>query len=361
MAIFSRRCRVHFHAIFGDALIPVWVRSLLALSIVVITAPLMPPMPEVELFSMTSLFLAFEQAIWGLMFGLILHMLFNVFTMLGQTISLQMGLGMAMMNDPVNGLSVAILGRMFLIFSTLLFLALEGHLLVIDIVIQSFVIWPVGSGITALSLQGVVNIFGWMFASALALALPAIVSMLLANISFGVMNRAAPSLNVYALGFPMTMLLGLFSVLISVSGVPSRYTALVHDTIRFLNNFMLGAHERTVVSRQNRESLPQKVKKARQEGQIPRAKEFTTAVIFLAVAMFFYSQLNSIWESMSGVFRYNMTLTKADLENPKQLVEHLGQSLAVIIEMLLPLFTVIIIVTFGSSMVLGAGCSVPRT
>lgn len=80
---------------FGDALIPVWVRSLLALSIVVITAPLMPPMPEVELFSMTSLFLAFEQAIWGLVFGLILHMLFNVFTMLGQTISLQMGLGMA--------------------------------------------------------------------------------------------------------------------------------------------------------------------------------------------------------------------------------------------------------------------------
>ena len=79
-----------------------------------------------------------------------------------------------------------------------------------------------------------------MFASALALALPAIVSMLLANISFGVMNRAAPSLNVYALGFPMTMLLGLFSVLISVSGVPSRYTELVHDTIRFLNNFMLG-------------------------------------------------------------------------------------------------------------------------
>ncbi|WP_435248333.1 flagellar biosynthetic protein FliR [Vibrio sp. nBUS_14] len=225
---------------FGDALIPVWVRSLLALSIAVITAPLMPPMPEVELFSLTSLFLAFEQALWGLMFGLILHMLFNVFTMLGQIVSLQMGLGMAMMNDPVNGLSVAILGRIFLIFSTLLFLALEGHLLVIDIVIQSFVIWPVGSGLTALSLKGIVGIFGWMFASSLALALPAIVSMLLANISFGVMNRAAPSLNVYALGFPMTMLLGLFSVLISISGVPGRYTSLVHDTIRYLNNFMLG-------------------------------------------------------------------------------------------------------------------------
>lgn len=225
---------------FGDALIPVWVRSLLALSIVVITAPLMPPMPAVDLFSLTSLFLAFEQAIWGLFFGLILHLLFSVFTMLGQIVSLQMGLGMAMMNDPVNGLSVAILGRIFLLFCTLLFLSLEGHLLVIDVLIQSFVIWPVGAGLTAVSLQGVINVFGWMFVSALALALPAIVSMLLANISFGVMNRAAPSLNVYALGFPMTMLLGLFSVLLSISGVPDRYTELVHDTLRHLNSFMAG-------------------------------------------------------------------------------------------------------------------------
>lgn len=55
---------------FGDALIPVWVRALLALSIVVITAPLMPAMPAVDLFSMTSLFLAFEQAMWGVFFGL---------------------------------------------------------------------------------------------------------------------------------------------------------------------------------------------------------------------------------------------------------------------------------------------------
>jgi flagellar biosynthetic protein FliR len=225
---------------FGDALIPIWIRTLLALSIVIISAPLMPAMPAVELFSLTSLLLAFEQAIWGLFFGLILHMLFTIFTMLGQIVSLQMGLGMAMMNDPVNGMSVAILGRIFLLFSTLLFLALEGHLLIIDIVIQSFEVWPVGSGFSAISLDGIISVFGWMFASSLALALPAIVAMLLANISFGVMNRAAPSLNVYALGFPMTMLLGLIAVLISISGVPTRYTALVHDTLGFLSKYLLG-------------------------------------------------------------------------------------------------------------------------
>ncbi len=226
---------------FGDLLIPVWIRTLLALSITVVSAPLMPAMPAVDLFSMSSIFLAFEQAIWGLLFGLILHLLFTVFTMLGQIVSLQMGLGMAVMNDPVNGLSVPILGRMFLIFTTLLFLVLEGHLLVIDIIIQSFNAWPVGSGISIPSVNHIIGVFGWMFSAALALALPAIVSMLLANISFGVMNRAAPSLNVYALGFPMTMMLGLFSVLLSVSGVPGSYTSLVHQTLNFLTQFMWGA------------------------------------------------------------------------------------------------------------------------
>ena len=98
---------------------------------------------------------------------------------------------------------------------------------------------------------------------------------------------------------------------------------------------------------------PQKIKKARQEGQIPRAKEFTTAVLFLIVAIYFYSQLSSIWEHISGVFRYNMTLTRQDLDNPKQMLEQLGESLGIIIEMLLPMFVVIVIAACGSSLILG--------
>lgn len=226
---------------FGDSLIPVWVRSLFALAIVVVSAPLMPAMPKVDLISFSAIALALEQVLWGLFFGLILHFLFAVFTTLGQIVSMQMGLGMAIMNDPVNGLSVPILGRLFLIFCTLLFLSLEGHLIIIDVLVQSFVIWPVGSGLSTLSLTNLVHLMTWMFASSVALALPAIIAMLLANISFGVMNRAAPALNVYALGFPMTMLLGLFSILISISGVPDKYAELVNDTLRHLNQYLVGA------------------------------------------------------------------------------------------------------------------------
>ncbi len=98
---------------------------------------------------------------------------------------------------------------------------------------------------------------------------------------------------------------------------------------------------------------PQKIKKARQDGQIPRAKEFTTAVIFVAVIVYFYSQFTAIWENISGIFRYNMALTRADLANPWQLVEQMGHSLAMIVTMLTPMFVIIMLATVASSMVLG--------
>lgn len=101
------------------------------------------------------------------------------------------------------------------------------------------------------------------------------------------------------------------------------------------------------------EASPQKVRKARQEGQIPRAKEFTAAVIFLAVVLYFQAQFDTMWEQISGIFRYNMALTKADLENPLQMIEQVGNSLGIIVEMLLPLFAVIIIGASASSMILG--------
>ncbi|UXI03066.1 flagellar biosynthesis protein FlhB [Photobacterium sp. TY1-4] len=100
-------------------------------------------------------------------------------------------------------------------------------------------------------------------------------------------------------------------------------------------------------------ATPQKIRKARLEGQIPRAKEFTTAVIFLLVTVYFSFQLDTIWQHMQGVFRFNLELTRADLDNPWQGIEHLGNSLGMLIDLLFPLFAVILITTLGSSLVLG--------
>ncbi|WP_165312883.1 flagellar biosynthesis protein FlhB [Vibrio ziniensis] len=98
---------------------------------------------------------------------------------------------------------------------------------------------------------------------------------------------------------------------------------------------------------------PQKIKKARQQGQIPRAKEFTASVIFLAVAYYFASQLPSIWKTITGIFRYNMALTHLELENPLIMVEKLEHSLVILVELLVPMFVVIMITAVGGSMILG--------
>ncbi|MFB9134704.1 flagellar type III secretion system protein FlhB [Vibrio sp. AK197] len=101
------------------------------------------------------------------------------------------------------------------------------------------------------------------------------------------------------------------------------------------------------------QATPQKIRKARQEGQVPRAKDFTTAVIFLGVAVFFYSQFQLVWGNIKGVFQFNMALTKQELSQPNMMIEHLGNSLGIMMETLLPLFIVIVIVTIASTLVIG--------
>ncbi|MGR5079781.1 flagellar biosynthetic protein FliR [Photobacterium swingsii] len=220
--------------IFGGSQIPVQVRIALALIISVLAAPLMPAMPTVDPLSVEALILAGQQVIIGAMLALLLDLLFAIFTTMGQILSMQMGLGMAMMNDPINGVSIPALGKYYQLYALMLFLALDGHLVALDVMVQSFNIWPVGEMMSQMALDTIIMRFGWMMAAALLLSLPAVCAMLLVNGSFGMMNRAAPQLNVFALGFPMTMLLGLICLLITTSGIPENFTRLSSETLSLM-------------------------------------------------------------------------------------------------------------------------------
>ena len=87
----------------------------------------------------------------------------------------------------------------------------------------------------------ILKIFGWTISAALGLALPTIICMLLTNVAFGIMNRVSPSFNIFALGFPMTMLVGLFSMLLSASNIPSKYNDFVVQTLDWLTYYNQGA------------------------------------------------------------------------------------------------------------------------
>lgn len=211
---------------FGDPRITPLIRILFSLSIAVIIAPLMPDMPAVDPFSLSTIVLAVEQILFGVILGLSFNLLFSMMFLVGQLISMQMGLSMAVMNDPTNGGSAPLISQLMIIFATLLFLGLNGHLIALDIVIESFRTWPVGQSIFALDIEITVQLVGWMFAAGLMLAMPAIIAMLLVNFTFGAMNRSAPSLNVFSLGFPMGMLMGLFCLGLVLSAIPNRFLDL---------------------------------------------------------------------------------------------------------------------------------------
>ncbi|PSW03514.1 flagellar biosynthetic protein FliR [Photobacterium lipolyticum] len=222
--------------VFGGSTIPVQVRVGLAFCISLLAAPLMPPMPSVDPLSLDALILGAQQMIIGGIMGLMLELLFAVFTTMGQILSMQMGLGMAMSNDPINGVSIPTLGKYYQLYILLLFLALDGHLVALDVVVQSFKVWPVGEMPSQDALYSVVMRLGWLIAAAFLLALPAVCAMLLVNGAFGMMNRAAPQLNVFALGFPMTMLLGLMCLLITTSSIPENFTRLCSETLSMMAN-----------------------------------------------------------------------------------------------------------------------------
>ncbi len=198
--------------------IPARFRLLLALAITVIIVPVIPRYTGVDLFSFQAFILIMEQSLIGVALGFVSRLMLETFVIGSQIIAMQSGLGFASLIDPANGNSVPALGQLFLMLTTLLFLAMNGHLIMIRLVVESFTSFPIGSSHSLYEMfWQLVNWAKWIFAAALIMAIVAIASLLIVNIAFGVMTRAAPQINVFAVGFPLTMLAGLILVWMSLS------------------------------------------------------------------------------------------------------------------------------------------------
>ncbi|WP_263080856.1 flagellar biosynthetic protein FliR [Endozoicomonas sp. Mp262] len=227
-----------FMPLIGAAAVSPRVRLVLALAIAFLMAPLVPDVPAVEPFSAQALMITLHELAVGFSGALLLHIFMAIFTSAGQVVSTQMGLAMAEMVDPVNGISIPIIGQFYQLASFLLFLAINGHLVVIDLLLASFDFMPVG-GVTKLDdmLVELGKLGSWVFSGALLVSLPAVTAMLVVNLTFGVMNRAAPQLNLFSLGFPMAMLCGLLGLMLSFIGASSLFIELTDEVLQLLNMF----------------------------------------------------------------------------------------------------------------------------
>lgn len=204
--------------IFGANFVPARVRLIMAGAITLIVAPLVPP-PQIETFSAAAVIVTFHQVIIGFATAFALQLIFDALAMGGQLLSNTMGLGFAFNVDPLRGVSTPVLGQLYMILVTLTFLAINGHLVLIEILAQGFTTLPVGTvGLDGPMIWRLVEWGSQLFAGALAVALPGMAALLVVNLAFGVMSRAAPTLNLFAVGFPITLIAGL---VIMYVGLPS--------------------------------------------------------------------------------------------------------------------------------------------
>ena len=222
--------------IIGTQLVPQRVRLDLALAITLVFMPVLPPMPHVDALSLQSILLIAEQIIIGAMLGFSLQLFFHIFVFAGQLVSMQMGLGFASMMDPATGVSVPVLGQFLLMLVTLLFLAMNGHLVVFEVLAESFVTLPVGHTLEVGHYAILAGRLSWVIGAALLLVLPAISALLVINIAFGVMTRAAPQLNIFTIGFPLTLVMGLIIFWISTSDILLQYQNIATDALFMLRS-----------------------------------------------------------------------------------------------------------------------------
>ncbi len=212
--------------IIGTQLVPTRVRLYLALAITVVIVPTLPPMPEVDALNLRSLLLIGQEVLIGAMFGFMLQLFFHVYAVIGQILSIQMGIGFAAMVDPANGISVPVLGQLLTMLTTLLFLAMNGHLVVFEVIAESFVTLPVGSGMLVGHYWELVGKLSWVLGAGLLISLPVVTALLVVNLAFGVMTRAAPQLNIFSVGFPLTLTFGLVVVWIGMADTLNQYQNL---------------------------------------------------------------------------------------------------------------------------------------
>ncbi|HET7312724.1 flagellar biosynthetic protein FliR [Salinisphaera sp.] len=196
--------------VFGESMVPRRVKIGLAGLLAFVIAPNLGPIPDVPPVSFAGAWLIVQQVVIGLALGLVMRLAFGVVQSTGAFIGMQMGLGFASFYSPAIGANTVVLGRLLNTFAMLLFLAFNGHLVLIDILTRSFTLLPIGAG--------EFHADGWMlaartgaiiFTAGVSLALPLIATLLTINMAMGILNRASPQLSIFSIGFPMTLLAGL--------------------------------------------------------------------------------------------------------------------------------------------------------
>lgn len=225
--------------IFGEKVVPRSAKVIMAALLAMVVAPTLGPMPSVPLVSAGGFWILIQQVLIGAAMGFSMRMVFTIAQAAGEYAGLQMGLSFATFFDPGSGGNTMVLARLLNVIAMLVFLALDGHLMLIMTLAESFLALPIadaplaGGGWFLLASAG-----SQIFAGGLMLALPLITTLLTLNLAMGILNRVSPQFSIFSVGFPVTLLAGIGMLMLlmpyMVPFLEPRFTAGFEHILQFL-------------------------------------------------------------------------------------------------------------------------------
>lgn len=195
--------------------VPLRMKIALALSITVLLVPQVQSPPITDVLTAPGLMLLINNVLIGVVIGFAVRLVFAALELAGELIGLQMGLSFAGFFNPGTGQQQNAVASFMSLLALLMFIAIDGHLMLIHALAESFRLYPVSVGMDLpMGFDRLLRLGSDMFAIALTIALPFLAVMLLTNVVLGVLARVAPQLNIFAVGFPMTILVGLVTLFV---------------------------------------------------------------------------------------------------------------------------------------------------
>lgn len=226
--------------LFGNLAVPMRVKLGLGIMLTLVIAPVVPAQPAADPMSLAGLLIVMQQAVIGLAMGFAMRVVMAAVEMAGEAAGLTMGFGFATFFDPQTRARSSALAQFLALLALMIFLALNVHLMMLETLARSFITLPIAAtplgtgGFRQLALWG-----GLIFSSGVQLALPIIAALLLTNIALGILTRASPQLNLFGIGFPITVAAGFIVLLLALPYMAPPLTRLFQQADMFIQQALI--------------------------------------------------------------------------------------------------------------------------
>lgn len=211
---------------------PVRAKIGLAFFVAFAAQPSLPDQAVISIMGPDALGAVVQQVGIGLAIGFTVRLVFAAFELAGQVVGFQMGLGFAAFFDPSSSAQSSAMGRFYANLAALLFVVLNGHLLLIMAVVHSFTTFPLDQNfLQAAATMQLHTLGAKLFSSAFWISLPVVAMLMFANLALGIVSRVAPQMNIYAIGFPVTLLVGLLGVAVTLPMLDQPFAGLMEQML----------------------------------------------------------------------------------------------------------------------------------